>query len=389
MPKPHYALSFQDPSDAPLNSSSLFGDYGWTTSAGIALYHLGDDYLAPNGSNVYATANGYIEEIGDQGSSGFGKYIIIRHEMPNGDTIYSLYAHLEDWAIGLDEGMAVDKGDIIALSGHTGAVVGTDTDGDGIPDTDGAHLHFEISSTNGFIGNGPLAGGYDQIGEAGFLGDLVNGGLTYNPASFISTYSTPGAVMRDYPIADSFISTHVNRFTDGGFESGTLSEWTTLGTVQAVTQYALQTDGGDVTTAVEGNWFAAIDAEGTISVDQLESFLGLASGSISTTLGLTAYEGSAMQRTITVTGPSADLYFDFIFDAGDYLPYDDAALLIVDGQIVEIMSVADVGDYGSTAWIGTGVTDLARGDHTIGLAVVDVGDGILSSALYVDDFQLV
>jgi len=86
--------------------------------------HLAVDVKLPQNTPIYAMANGIVDKVSLQ-SSGFGKHVVIRHNNvptlndPNAtETLYSSYAHMKD--ITVNEGMVVDKGQQIGLSGNTG-----------------------------------------------------------------------------------------------------------------------------------------------------------------------------------------------------------------------------------------------------------------------------
>ncbi|BCJ75851.1 hypothetical protein CS0771_53950 [Catellatospora sp. IY07-71] len=76
-----------------------------------------DDY-------VYASAPGTVDVVGDQGTSGYGRYVRVNHG--SGYTTY--YAHLNNWYVSV--GMQVGYGTIVGTVGSTGA-------------STGPHLHYE------------------------------------------------------------------------------------------------------------------------------------------------------------------------------------------------------------------------------------------------------
>lgn len=63
--------------------------------------------------------------------TGWGNYVVIRHTLPNGETVFSLYAHLKPKSIRVRAGDVVSAGQPIALIGHTGRATSS-------------HLHLEI-----------------------------------------------------------------------------------------------------------------------------------------------------------------------------------------------------------------------------------------------------
>ncbi|WP_290704591.1 peptidoglycan DD-metalloendopeptidase family protein [Amphritea sp.] len=87
--------------------------------------HNGIDFKAKVGTPVYATADGAVEYAGFNKASGFGNLIIIQH----GLGFKTYYAHLSK--LKIKSGSYVSKGQLIGLSGNTGA-------------STGPHLHYEV-----------------------------------------------------------------------------------------------------------------------------------------------------------------------------------------------------------------------------------------------------
>lgn len=85
--------------------------------------HLGTDFAAPTGRNIYAAGDGRIEFIGTQ--SGYGKTVIINHQ--NG--YKTLYAHQNGFSKDIRQGQMIKKGEHIGYVGSTGL-------------SSGPHLHF-------------------------------------------------------------------------------------------------------------------------------------------------------------------------------------------------------------------------------------------------------
>ena len=86
--------------------------------------HQGVDYAIPEGSRVFATADGRIKDVVRRRSSS-GLTVIIDH----GNGYETEYRHLSK--INVHKGQNVRRGDIIALSGNTGLSLAP-------------HLHYEI-----------------------------------------------------------------------------------------------------------------------------------------------------------------------------------------------------------------------------------------------------
>jgi len=87
--------------------------------------HLGTDFAAPRGRNIYASAAGKIVFRGRKG--GYGKVIEIAHK--NG--YKTLYAHMKSFKSGLKRGSRVRQGTLIGYVGSTGR-------------STGPHLHFGL-----------------------------------------------------------------------------------------------------------------------------------------------------------------------------------------------------------------------------------------------------
>jgi murein DD-endopeptidase MepM/ murein hydrolase activator NlpD len=87
-------------------------------------FHAGLDFAAPQGSPVYATADGVIELAGNTGN-GYGNHVVINH----GFSYETLYGHLV--RIKARGGQKVRRGEVIGWVGSTGK-------------STGPHLHYEV-----------------------------------------------------------------------------------------------------------------------------------------------------------------------------------------------------------------------------------------------------
>ncbi len=86
--------------------------------------HQGVDYAVPEGSRIFATADGTVKEVKGKNSTS-GITIVIDHR--NGYT--TSYSHLQ--SVKVKRGQRVQRGDIIALSGNSGLSLAP-------------HLHYEV-----------------------------------------------------------------------------------------------------------------------------------------------------------------------------------------------------------------------------------------------------
>lgn len=116
------------PNGSPINIDyRLSAPYGKRYHPILHIYHIhtGADMVAPMNTPVYATADGVVDWASSSGNGGYGKLVKISHSF--GFRTY--YAHLND--IKVQRGQFVKKGQLVALTGSSGA-------------STGPHLHYEI-----------------------------------------------------------------------------------------------------------------------------------------------------------------------------------------------------------------------------------------------------
>jgi murein DD-endopeptidase MepM/ murein hydrolase activator NlpD len=87
-------------------------------------FHAGLDFSAPQGTPVYATADGRVKTSGNLGN-GFGNHVVINH----GYGYETLYGHLV--RLKARVGQVVKRGEVIGWVGNTGK-------------STGPHLHYEV-----------------------------------------------------------------------------------------------------------------------------------------------------------------------------------------------------------------------------------------------------
>lgn len=115
------------PSVIPINIAdfTMSSGYGYRRDPiyGTSKFHEGLDFAAKQGTDVFATADGWVEVASRQ--SGYGNCIDIDH----GYNYVSRYAHLSE--ILVKEGEEVRRGQLIGRVGSTGK-------------STGPHLHYEV-----------------------------------------------------------------------------------------------------------------------------------------------------------------------------------------------------------------------------------------------------
>ncbi|MEM7550550.1 MAG: M23 family metallopeptidase [Bacteroidota bacterium] len=122
------SVGAQDPPDIPpkkgeLKITSSFGARMHPIKK-VEMHHNGVDIKMEVGTEVLATSSGTIEEV-RYSDEGYGNKVVIRHDKE----YQTMYGQLSE--INVRVGQKVKKGDVIALSGNSGA-------------STGPHLHYEV-----------------------------------------------------------------------------------------------------------------------------------------------------------------------------------------------------------------------------------------------------
>lgn len=117
----------------PTEYTAVSSYYGFRLLYGITNFHNGVDFLAPQGSNIYAAESGIVDYAGFM-SDGSGNTISISH----GSGISTMYCHTDETFL-VNIGDYVEKGQVIGYVGpqylSSGIMNGNTT---------GPHLHFMV-----------------------------------------------------------------------------------------------------------------------------------------------------------------------------------------------------------------------------------------------------
>ena len=113
--------------------SSLFNPRRMHPVLHVIKAHNGIDFAAPEGTPIYAAADGVIATVGEAGPS--GNLVTVTHPTLR---VTSGYAHMSRFAPGLRPGMRVHAGQLLGYVGSTGR-------------STGAHLHFSTKRGGAFV----------------------------------------------------------------------------------------------------------------------------------------------------------------------------------------------------------------------------------------------
>ena len=123
------ALLSHTPAIQPINNKDLnrvASGYGYRIDPvyKTTKFHAGLDFSAPQGTPIYATADGTVTTSGNSGN-GYGNHVIINH----GYGYETLYGHMV--RVKSRSGQAVKRGEVIGWVGSTGK-------------STGPHCHYEV-----------------------------------------------------------------------------------------------------------------------------------------------------------------------------------------------------------------------------------------------------
>ncbi len=164
---PIIAIPTADGFDYPFGPKTTYtqrndGD-GWYNRQDFRVNnHMGEDWnreggaAADCGEAVLAVADGLVIYAAYADKT-WGNILIVRHKLPNGEQVESLYAHVQNKGM-IPYLSKVKRRQSIALVGD-----GADPCGDGRPY--GAHLHFEMRSPR-YSSWGNIGKGYDNAANA-------------------------------------------------------------------------------------------------------------------------------------------------------------------------------------------------------------------------------
>lgn len=215
-------------------------------------------------------------------------------------------------------------------------------------------------------------------GETSVLTD-INGDYAFinlNPGIYTVAEVVPTGWKQTYP---GF---------NGSFETGNLGSWQKTG------EASIQTAGFG-SSPTDGTYQALLTSGGSAITDnQLETFLGLALGSLDNLGNGNATQGAAIKQTVTVSA-GTQLSFDWNFLTNEGTPsfFNDFGFVSITSGTTNTLANTNSSFIFSptsfneeTGFSTFSYTFTADGTYTIGVGVTDVGDSVVDSGLLVDNF---
>lgn len=123
-----YGVTVYDVVGWPVISTGYSDGFGFRSCSGCSSDHQGIDFTPGGGTPVMAVAKGVVVQAGYLGS--LGNAVTIAHTI-NGQQVTTVYGHMMDGSLAVQEGDSVAVGQQIGLVGSTGFSTGN-------------HLHFEV-----------------------------------------------------------------------------------------------------------------------------------------------------------------------------------------------------------------------------------------------------
>lgn len=208
---------------------------------------------------------------------------------------------------------------------------------------------------------------------------------------------TASMAMAACMLASGHASSAVISLANSDFETGTLSGWTTVGSVSPTPSTSITTfDSTLWTIGAAGTTMAHLDSN-NVSVSTIEATLGLASGSLSALNtnpdGGVLTDGAAIYQSFSASiGDSVGMAWNYV--ARDYIPFNDPSFAIIvnpDGSaVIDVLASTHglgipVGTSGNSGWQNFSQTLTQTGAYTIAFVTTNDKDVALDSALFLDN----
>lgn len=148
---PSGSADYVFPLPSPYNNSNyISSQFGYRINpvTGASEGHKGIDIAAPEGTPIYAAADGVVRLMHNPSQSGgYGNFVTVRHGLQDGHVVETRYGHMSKFG-NVTTGTPVGPGNGNPIIGYVGST-GQST---------GNHLHFEVVY-------GPKGQNFDYLGD--------------------------------------------------------------------------------------------------------------------------------------------------------------------------------------------------------------------------------
>ena len=195
-------------------------------------------------------------------------------------------------------------------------------------------------------------------------------------------------------IAGTASASVINLFNND-FETGTLSSWSTIGSVSATGSTTVTTSNSVVwSISAAGTTMAHLVSNGA-AVSTIESTLGISAGTLNALNtnpnGGTLTNGAALYQSFSGNaGDTVSFAWDYV--ATDYIPFNDPAFALLVGPSSSVTVLASinglglpVGTSGHSGWQSYTGTLGSSGTYSLAFVTTNDKDQILNSHLFIDN----
>lgn len=182
---------------------------------------------------------------------------------------------------------------------------------------------------------------------------------------------------------------------NGGFETGDLTGWTSIGTVGASPSTTVTTFNNVAWTVNAAGGFMGQMYSSGAAVSAIETTLGLSAGTLNALntnpSGGNLTNGSALYQSFSgLAGDTVSFWWNYV--ATDYVPFNDPAFAMLIGPATNVGVLASihglgvaVGTSGNSGWRSQTFTLTQDGTYTLAFVTTNDKDQILNSVLHIDN----
>jgi len=215
-----------------------------------------------------------------------------------------------------------------------------------------------------------------------------------HPTRSLCKIALAGAVAATFGLSSAHAG--VISLTNGGFELGDLSGWSTIGAVIASPSTTVTTFNNVVWAVNAAQTHLAQMTSSGSGIAAIETALGLTAGTLNALNtnpnGGSLTDGSALYQSFSgMAGDTVSFWWNYV--ATDYIPFNDPAFAMLLGtasqQIKVLASIhgqgVAVGTAGNSGWLSHSFTLPTDGTYTLAFVTTNDKDQSVDSVLHIDN----